>query len=43
MNEEKIVEKRNGELITSTVKFSGMTVKVPKEVSKINRGILSFL
>ena len=40
MNEEKIVEKRNGELITSTVKFSGMTVKVPKEVSKINRADL---
>lgn len=37
MNEEKIVEKRNGEFITSTVRFSGMTVKVPKEVSRINR------
>lgn len=37
MIEDKIVEKRNGELITSTVKFSGMTVKVPEEASMINR------
>lgn len=37
MIEEKIVEKRNGELITSIVKFSGMTVKIPEEVSMINR------
>lgn len=40
MREEKIVEKRNGELISSTVKFSGTTIKVPEEVSMINRAEL---
>lgn len=37
MREEKIVEKRNGELITSTVRFSGVKIRTPKELSMINR------